>query len=269
MKSLVSFLALCASLLSIPSVTAQDDFVPESLIEPKTGIKFTAYPLEEHDSPEGSRVGTLGLVYPSDLKKNEYIGHLVAPRAGWVGLSHGGGMVKSLLMVLWLDGTTLRHSFRYATQYKDPYIYNKTVPFTELSKTLNATHMAVTYRCVGCFSWEYEDVKGNQTLDTTETVVMGWVTAKQRPNSPSNPDSVIPMHEGAGGVVPSDPKKVSSKDYDKYAAMKPIVDSTPAAPAQPKAQTSPKPGSKGISGQRSSSAAGPKTGPTTPKGKGA
>lgn len=73
-------------------------------------------------------------------------------------------MVKSLLMVLWLDGTTIRHSFRYATlvesngnsvlltacsQYKDPYIYTSSVPFTELSKTINATHMAITYRCVG------------------------------------------------------------------------------------------------------------------------
>ena len=62
----------------LPGVIALDDPVPVSLTEPKTGIKFTAYPLEEHDSsPEGSVLGTLGLVYPSDLKKNEYIGHLV------------------------------------------------------------------------------------------------------------------------------------------------------------------------------------------------
>jgi Cytochrome domain of cellobiose dehydrogenase len=123
-----------------------------------------------------------------------------------------------------------------------------------------------------CFSWEYEDVKGNQTLDTAETVVIGWVRAKQRPNSPSDPDSIIPMHEGAGGMVPSDPKKVSSKDYDKYAAMKPITDSTPESPAKPKAQPSPKPVAKEASGGKpaksgSPSAAGPKTGSAGGKGK--
>jgi hypothetical protein len=92
MKSLFSFLALFAGLgckfqwvmgphklnrrIALPAVVSQDD-VPESLTEPKTGIKFTAYPLEEQDTPEGSRIGTLGLVYPSNLTKNEYIGHLV------------------------------------------------------------------------------------------------------------------------------------------------------------------------------------------------
>jgi hypothetical protein len=78
------------------------------------------------------------------------------------------------------------------------------------------------------------------------------------------------MHEGAGGMVASDPKKVSSKDYDKYAAVKPIVDSTPAAPAQPKAQPSPNPGSKGPAGPAksgSSSAAGLNTGSAASKGK--
>lgn len=116
-------------------------------------------------------------------------------------------------------------------------------------------------------------MKGNQSLATTETVVIGWVTAKQRPNSPSNPNSSIPMHEGAGGQVPSDPKKVSSKDYEKYAAMKPIADSTPASPAQPKAQPSPKPSAKGGSNGESAksgsspAAAGPKTGSAIGKGK--
>ena len=113
--------------------------------------------------------------------------------------------------------------------------------------------------------------EGNQTLDTNETVVLGWVTSKLKPNSPSNPNSVIPMHEGAG-MVESNPKKVSSKDYNKYAATKPIVDSAPAAPAQPKAQPSPKSGSKGASGPAKSSSAPkgkatPKTGPVAPTGK--
>jgi hypothetical protein len=72
------------------------------------------------------------------------------------------------------------------------------------------------------------------------------------------------MHEGAGGMIPSDPKKVASKDYEKYAAMKPIVDSTPAAPAKPKAQPSPKAGAKAA---KSGSSASPKTGSTASKGK--
>jgi hypothetical protein len=85
-------------------------------------------------------------------------------------------------------------------------------------------------------------VKGNQSLATNENVLIGWVTSKDSPFSPSNPDSAIPMHDGTGGMVPSDPKKVSSKDYEKYAAMKAVVDSTSAAPAKPAAQLSPKSG---------------------------
>jgi hypothetical protein len=63
--------------------------------------------------------------------------------------------------------------------------------------------------------------------------------------SPSKTDTILTMHEGGMGIIPTIPKQISSKDYDKYAAMKPIVDSAPTTPAQPATQSSPKPVSGG------------------------
>lgn len=49
---------------------------------------------------------------------DEYIGYLVGSlrtgRKGWSGISHGGGMPNSLLMVAWPDGDNVKTKFVYA-----------------------------------------------------------------------------------------------------------------------------------------------------------
>lgn len=59
----------------------------------------------------------LGVAFPQNLDKNEYLGHIVGSRPngqGWTSIAHAAGMTKSLLLIVWANGRDIQSSFRYS-----------------------------------------------------------------------------------------------------------------------------------------------------------
>ncbi|KAI6869342.1 cellobiose dehydrogenase [Hortaea werneckii] len=168
------------------------------------GIEFWQSTFETSVGDGGAQ---FGLALPAAAQsgfEEEYIGHLVVPKGGddgtWMGLSHMSGMTGSLLLLSWLDGDEIMTSFRYASGYTQPDIYNGNATLSKISQNINDTHFELTYRCENCWSWDHEGATGDQIPATTSSAVqiIGWAQATQAPNSPSDADSDIKQHDDDG-----------------------------------------------------------------------
>ena len=85
--------------------------------EPNTGFSFYT------TSTTGTKGGfTWGYALPPGsmtTAATEYLGYVVAPinapGPSWSGISHGGTMTNSLLLMFWPNGNSVMTSFRYAS----------------------------------------------------------------------------------------------------------------------------------------------------------
>ncbi|KAJ9629376.1 hypothetical protein H2203_001749 [Taxawa tesnikishii (nom. ined.)] len=171
-----------------------------SSVTDANGIKFYKATIESSQTTGGLE---FGLALPESGMTDEYIGQLtgaITNGAGWTGLSHGGAMTSSLLLVAWADGDEVKHSFRYASGYVAPDIYTGNASLTPISSSVNSTHWTLTYRCQWCFYWEQDGVSGSNPPATTASAVqlVGWVQATDAPSTPSDADSSIQQHESDG-----------------------------------------------------------------------
>ncbi|EGN94368.1 hypothetical protein SERLA73DRAFT_77778 [Serpula lacrymans var. lacrymans S7.3] len=116
---------------------------------------------------------TYGFVLPplvtTGTNSTEFIGEIVAPLdAQWIGLSLGGAMLNSLLLVAWPNANSVVFSSRYATQYALPTAYTGPIITSLPSTTVNSTHWKWVFRCweggsfdlggASTLAWAYSDV---------------------------------------------------------------------------------------------------------------
>jgi len=202
-------------------VLAQDT---ETITDPDTGFKFPGAQVVKYDPPLSNGAVSLGVAFPKGLDKDEYIGYMVAARpkaGGWTGISHTSGMSKSLLLVTWPEGKDVITSFRYAKAYDPPVPYTGTgTTLTQLSRSVNATHYSLTYRCQKCTNWDQGGNKGNQSMKG-DVFLFGWAQGGAAPSTPKTATSAISFHDLGFGVLPIEPKIAANVDYDTMAAMAP------------------------------------------------
>lgn len=132
---------------------------------------------------------------------DEYIGHMVGSRQsgeGWSGISHGGGMTSALLLMAWVDGESVRTSFRFASGYTNPEIYSGNATATEISSSVNETHFSFIYRCQWCFVWDHNGATGS-SLPTGQVQVLGWVQANDSPDPVTDSAGTIAQHDNGMG----------------------------------------------------------------------
>ncbi|GJJ08611.1 hypothetical protein Clacol_002830 [Clathrus columnatus] len=116
-----SFLWILLSLYSLDLVTSQES---SAFHDPENGFNFQAYTDPVHSV-------TYAAVFPeisvSANPPTEFLGEIIAPISNaWVGLSVGGAMLDSLLLVAWPNGNDIVFSPRYATLVIS-YLYSKSL----------------------------------------------------------------------------------------------------------------------------------------------
>ncbi|KAF1937015.1 cellobiose dehydrogenase [Clathrospora elynae] len=163
-----------ASLLShlfTPIALAQDKFT-----HPGTGIEFWREVVDSSQTPGGYEWGYALPGEPTG-SNDEYIGYikgsLEANRQGWSGVSHGGGMPNSLLLVTWPLGDDVKTKFVFAGGYVAPDDYTGNATLTQISHTINDTNFELVYRCQWCWIWNQNGADGSQ-IPTSEVQVIGW-----------------------------------------------------------------------------------------------
>ncbi|KAL1862980.1 hypothetical protein VTK73DRAFT_6524 [Phialemonium thermophilum] len=221
--SLRSILALGVLALSL-SVSAQSS-TPVKFTDPDTGIIFDTWPVPDSLTAGGL---TFGVALPSDaLTKDatEFIGYLKcsskdATSTGWCGVSLGGPMTNSLLLMAWpYDGEILT-SFRYATGYDMPAVYTGDATLTQISSKVTATDYTLIFRCQNCLQWNQGGQAGSAST-SSGFLVLGWAQAFPAPDNPSCPANIgLQQHDNGQSIFGAQlDSNAANPSYTAWAAQ--------------------------------------------------
>ncbi|ORY64787.1 fungal cellulose binding domain-containing protein [Pseudomassariella vexata] len=225
------FVTLLLAVSSYIHPSLAQSSTPTVYTDPDTGIIFDTWivPATGSGASGVTTYGGLkfGMALPEDgltTDATEFIGYLQCASnssiaTGWCGISLGGPMTNSLLLMAWpYDGEILT-AFLWATGYDTPVQYTGDATLTQISSTVNSTHFTLLFHCQGCLAWDQDGATGsNPTSDSA--VVLGWSQAIAAPSNPQCPASVtMAQHEAQsifGAVLDSN---AANPSYSEWAAL--------------------------------------------------
>ncbi|KKY23196.1 putative cellobiose dehydrogenase [Phaeomoniella chlamydospora] len=183
-----------------------------SYTDSNTNITFAAYT----DSTTGYMCG---FAMPETID-TDFIATVVAPLSngtGWAGIDFGAAMVGHLLAVAWPDGNTVVSSFREATGYTSPSVYENSsmsISPIEAGTFVNSSHMSWTFVCGGCVTNDSFTFSSNDTES-----VFGWAFSTTAVSDPSDSSSALTMHSAGYGQFGLTFSDAQSAHYSTWAAM--------------------------------------------------
>ena len=80
---------------------------------------------------------------------------------GWCGISLGGSMTDSLLLVAYPDGNDVRTSLRFTSEYTLPSVYTGNATLKQVNAATNATGFSLTFHCQDCLQWAQNGTTGS------------------------------------------------------------------------------------------------------------
>ncbi|KAK9425521.1 putative Fungal cellulose binding domain-containing protein [Seiridium unicorne] len=172
--------------------------------DPDTGITFDTWPVPTTSTAGGL---TFGMALPSDaltVDADEFIGYLQCASTnttatGWCGISFGGTMTNSLLLMAWPYDEEIYTSFLWATGYVQPGPYTGNASVTQIASTINETHFTLVFRCQNCLSWDQDGTTGS-VATSAGYFVLGWAQALPQPSNPDCPANVVMVQHEAQGI---------------------------------------------------------------------
>ncbi|KAI3393191.1 hypothetical protein diail_4647 [Diaporthe ilicicola] len=176
-----------------------------------TGIDFQQY------SANGGQF-SFGMALPETIE-SDLIGQLVVPitkTGGWGAVSFAGSMLNHLLLVAWANGDEVVSTFRTASAYANPAVYDATevsaMPIAN-GTFVNSTHFSFTFLCKGCI------VGGTTSFKATdETPVLGYALSSSDPTTPSDPASELPYHDAGFGLYGVPAASAQSAKFQTWAS---------------------------------------------------
>ncbi|KZP28042.1 hypothetical protein FIBSPDRAFT_1039750 [Athelia psychrophila] len=179
-----------------------------SYTDPDNSIVFQGYTDPVHSV-------TYGVVFPPlAANSTEFLGEIVAPIANaWVGLTLGGAMIDSLLLVAWPNGNTIVSSPRYASDYVQPLWYSGPTLTTLPSSKVNATHWKWVFRCQNCTVWN------GGSINLSGAPTWAWAVSTVPVVTPSDANSTFVEHTDFGfwGEIVAN-AHASASDYSTWAS---------------------------------------------------
>lgn len=176
----------------------------------KTGITF-----DQYTDTTGYQ---FGLALPETIG-TDLIGQMCFPvvdGAGWAGLDFGSAMTGHLLIVAWPNGDDLVSSFRYASGYVTPPVYdgNMTLSSIKSGTYVNDTAACYTFLCSGCITTDDVSFAASDT-----EAVFGWALSDTAVTDPTDSTSALTMHNSGEGEFAITFANAQSADYATWAAM--------------------------------------------------
>ncbi|KAI1380835.1 hypothetical protein F4677DRAFT_199933 [Hypoxylon crocopeplum] len=181
--------------------------------DPDTGIEFATW-------AQGGQ--TYGMALPEDALTNdasEYIGILQCT-TGWCGVSHGesGQMTQALLLVAWPYEDQVLTSFRFATGYNLPGVYDGNATLTQISSKVNATNFELIFRCQNCFAWDQAGAAGS-VQTSSGLLILGRAMAKTLPTNAQCPADIRFVQHENFGQFGAPLEGVAKAQYADWAAL--------------------------------------------------
>lgn len=178
----------------------------------KTGITF------ETNFASDVEGFSFGMVLPETIT-TDFIGQLVVPLtngSGWGGVSLGGAMTEHLMFVAWPNGDQVMTSFRLATSYANPGVYdNSTVTALPIANGtfVNSTHLSSTFVCQGCI------IGGTTTFAATDSApVIGYAVSTSNPTTIGDASTALVYHDAGSNEYGFSATSAQSASYATWAS---------------------------------------------------
>ncbi|KAK5659576.1 hypothetical protein OQA88_778 [Cercophora sp. LCS_1] len=116
---------------------------------------------------------------------------IIAPIGiSWAGFATGGCMLRSPLIVAWVNGTGVVVTTRWATQFHPPTPYLNTTIAVLPTSTVNSTHWKADFICsAGCSDWWGGSIDANHNNAT-----YGYAASSRPVSQPANITGPISFH---------------------------------------------------------------------------
>ncbi|KAI1394791.1 carbohydrate-binding module family 1 protein [Hypoxylon fuscum] len=205
---------------------------PTLYTDSNTGIIFDTWTVPDKADGGSGVSATGGLTFGVALPENaltvdatEFIGYLKCGSNGtttnaWCGLSFGGPMTNSLLLMAWPYEDQTLTSFRFASGYTSPDVYTGDAKLTQISSTIDESHFTLIFRCQNCLAWDQGGATGSAST-SAGLLVLGWASSLQSPSNPSCPaDISINFHSNGQSIWPATlDGNAANPSYTKWAAQ--------------------------------------------------
>ncbi|KAL4929382.1 uncharacterized protein BDV17DRAFT_290701 [Aspergillus undulatus] len=220
-KVVPSFVALLSTL--IPTCYAQ---APQGApyADPANNITFSTW-----DIPSSSGTGPLKYGFalpPTSLvtDASDFIGYLqCTPVNGWCGISLGGSMTESLLLVAYADtnsaSKTVKYTLRFTSEYNLPGVYSGNATILPISTDVTADSFTSIFLCRNCLQWEQGESVGGASTSGGMLDLAFAVSPEGPTRSECADEAVFVRHENQGTWVAFVDEGAVNGEYDSWAAL--------------------------------------------------
>ncbi|KAI9162735.1 Cellobiose dehydrogenase [Paramyrothecium foliicola] len=186
--------------------------------DPETGITY-------QQVTQGSY--SFGIALPEG-PGTDFIGRISAESTvGWAGVSLGGRMVNSLMVVAWPNENEIVSSLRRSTGYASPSVYSGTASLKIIpaGTRLDGSALTFTFLCEGCIQTD-----GSTFTSDVSPATLGYGLAAAAVSSPADPASRLTFHSAGFGLFSIDLAAARSADFAEWAALAEDTDTPPEVP---------------------------------------
>ncbi|KAF3058966.1 Cellobiose dehydrogenase [Daldinia childiae] len=227
---------LFASLLLAVSLNVQKCLgqasAPTLYKDSKTGIAFDTWTVPDKADGSGGVSAWGGLTFGVALPENaltvdatEFIGYLKCgsngtTTNGWCGLSFGGPMTNSLLLMAWPYEDEILTSLRFVSGYTSPDVYTGNAKLTQISSTIDKDHYTLIFRCQNCLVWDQDGASGSAST-SAGSLILGWASSLKSPGNPACPaDITINFHSNGQSIWGATlDENAANPSYSEWAAQ--------------------------------------------------
>lgn len=157
-----------------------------------------------------------GIALPEN-PTTDFIGRISAQgSSGWAGVSLGGRMSGSVMVVAWPNEEEVVASLRKATGYSNPGVFSGSASLKTISTgtSFDGTTYTYSFLCEGCIQTD-----GSTFSSDATTANLGWGLASAAVSSPSLPSSPLTFHAAGFGLFGIDLAAAQSSDFAEWAAL--------------------------------------------------
>ncbi|KAI9370465.1 hypothetical protein BJX61DRAFT_548889 [Aspergillus egyptiacus] len=197
--------------------------------DPEANITFATW-----STPASSGVGplTFGFTLPDTALKSdatEFIGYIkCTPATGWCGISLGGAMTNSLLLLAYMtpnDNNTkesVQISTRFTTEYALPGLYTGNATILPVSSRVDKEKdsFEIIFRCTDCLHWDQDGVTGIAPTSSGMLDLAYTISAETPVFHKGECGAVdIVKHTGQGTWVAAVDEGSVSREYKEWAEL--------------------------------------------------
>ncbi|KAM0322004.1 hypothetical protein ACHAQA_009746 [Verticillium albo-atrum] len=159
---------------------------------------------------------TFGIALPEN-PTTDFIGRISAQGTqGWAGVSLGGRMSNSLMVVAWPNEDDVLASLRRSTGYSSPGVYTGDATLKPIAQgtSFDGTTYTYTFLCEGCIQTD-----GTTFAADASPATLGYGLAAGALSAPTNPATPLTFHAAGFGLFSVDLAAAQSSDFATWAAL--------------------------------------------------